>query len=291
MEQIKNMKLLSVALICLIMASCSNSSEPLTPSQIDTSTPVLSDLDIWLRDNFVKPYNIEVSYLWGSSNVDIARYLYPMQEDKVKRWSETIIKNWVEPFNALGGPDFIAKNTPRQFVYSGGFNYNPNSPTITLGIAEAGTRITFFNLDFLEYTTAALDLPFRGIRQPLQTLHHEYGHILNQTIPFTDDFALITPGDYTAQWFNLDDEEALDLGFITPYASSQPGEDFVEIMANMLTRSRVEFDAIVETASPTGQAAIREKQKIVVDYFQENFGIDLYALQVLTNQALLNSLD
>lgn len=291
MKNIKNINLIGFALLSLILGSCSNSSDSLTPSQIDTSTPILSDLDIWLRDNFVAPYNIEVSYLWGSSNFDIARYLYPMEEGKVKRWSETIIKNWIEPYNALGGDNFIANLTPRQFVYSGGFNFNPNSPTITLGLAEAGTRITFFNLDFLEYTPEALEEPFRGLRQPLHTLHHEYGHILNQAIPFTDDFGVITPGDYTAQWFNLDDQEALDLGFITPYASSQPGEDFVEILSEMLTRTKDEFDAIVSTASPSGQAFIRQKQKIVVDYFQENFGIDLFELQELTNQALLDSLD
>lgn len=291
MKYIKNIKLLSVACIGLLVAACSNSSEPLTPSQIDTNTPVVSELDIWLRDNFVTPYNIEVSYLWGGSNVDIARFLYPMQEDKVKRWSQTIINNWIIPFNTLGGSDFIAKNTPRQIVYSGGFNYNPNSATITLGIAEAGTRITFFNLDYLEYTAAALDQPFRGIRQPLRTLHHEFGHILNQKIPFTDDFGLITPADYTAQWFNTSDQQALDMGFVTPYSTSQPGEDFVEIMAVMLTRSRVQFDELVARASATGQTAIRRKQKIVVDYFQDNYGIDLYELQVLTNQALLNSLD
>ena len=68
-------------------------------------------------------------------------------------------------------------------------------------------------------------------------------------------------------------------------------EDFVEILANMLITSRAEFDDLVSNASPTGQAIIREKQQIVVAYMQENFGIDLYELQELTHQALLDSLD
>lgn len=284
MKNIKNIALIGFAFSMLLLGSCAD-SDKILESQIDTSTPVLSELDIWLRQQMVEPYNIEVSYLWGASNTDIARFLYPMQEDGVKRWTETVIDTWIKPYNELGGPDFIAKLTPRQLVYSGGFNFNPNSPTITLGIAEAGTRITFFNLDFLDYSDA------NSIRRPLQTLHHEYGHILNQTIPFTDDFGLITPADYTAQWFNLSPQQALDTGFITPYASSQAGEDFVEIMANMLTTSREEFDNIVSNASPRGQSIIREKQQIVVDYMQENFGIDLYELQELTHQALLESLD
>ncbi|XMO87371.1 substrate import-associated zinc metallohydrolase lipoprotein [Algibacter sp. AS12] len=285
MKNIKNITLVNLVFVFLLLGSCSDTSDTIKESQIDTSTPILSDLDIWLRSNFVAPYNIEISYLWGASDTDIARFLYPMREAGVERWSETIRNAWIEPYNELGGDDFIAKITPRQLVYSGGFNYNPNSPTITLGLAEAGTRITFFNLDYLDYSDED------NIREPLRTLHHEYGHILNQKIPFTDDYGLITPGDYTAQWFNVSDQEALDMGFITPYASSQPGEDFVEIIANMLTNSKEDFDAIVSTASPTGQAYIRQKQDIVVAYFQENFNIDLYELQELTYQALIDSLD
>ncbi len=285
MKNIKHIILANLVLIAMLVSGCSESSDTIQESQIDTSTPILSDLDVWLRSNFVSPYNIEISYLWGASNTDIARFLYPMSEGGVQRWSETIKDTWIEPYNELGGDDFIAKITPRQIVYSGGFNYNPNSPTITLGIAEAGTRITFFNLDFLDYSDV------NSIRRPLQTLHHEYAHILNQKFPFTDDFGLITPADYTAQWFNLTSQQALDLGFITPYASSQEGEDFVEIVATMLTTSKADFDAIVGSASPTGQAIIRQKQEIVVAYFQENFEIDLFELQELTYQALLESLD
>ncbi|GAA3617660.1 putative zinc-binding metallopeptidase [Flavivirga amylovorans] len=293
MKHIKKIRLAGFLFVALLLNSCNNSSDTIGESQIDASTPVLSDLDLWLRANFVAPYNIDISYLWGASNTDIARFLYPMQEEGVKRWSETIKKTWIDPYNELGGDDFISKITPRQMVYSGGFNFNPNSPTITLGLAEAGTRITFFNLDFLDYSNV------NSIREPLKTLHHEYGHILNQKIPFTDDFGLITPGNYTAQWFNLgfddfgnpDPRTYLNLGFITPYAASQDSEDFVEILSMMLTYSKGEFDTIVSSGNSTGQAQIREKQKIVVDYFQDNFGIDLFELQKLTNQALLDSLD
>ena len=285
MKNFKNSTLVGFILILLSVSSCDNDSDSISATQIDTSTPILSNLDIWLRNEFVAPFNIEIAYLWNPNNVDIARFLYPIQENNVQRWSQTILDVWAKPYNQLGGEDFIANLAPRQFVYSGGFNFNPNSPTITLGVAEAGARITFFNLDFLDYTNA------NSIRQPLQTLHHEYGHILNQTVPFTDDFGQITPADYTAQWFNLSDQEALDSGFITPYASSKEDEDFVELLANMLTSTQTEFDARVSSASPEGQAFIREKQQMVVDYFQTNFSIDLFELQILTNEALIAALD
>lgn len=281
----KNKSFVFAAVFIALFSACSDTSDTIAESQIDTDTPILSNLDLWLRSTFVEPYNIEVSYLWEASSTDIARFLYPMREDGVQKWSQTIKNVWIDPYDELGGDDFIARITPRQLVYSGGFNFNPNSPTITLGIAEAGARITFFNLDFLDYSE------IDNIRQPLRTLHHEYAHILNQKFPFTDDFGLISPADYTAQWFNLSSEEALNLGFITPYASSQPGEDFVEIVAIMLTNSRQDFEAIISSASPFGEARIRQKLEIVLEYFQENFNINLFELQAITYQALLDSLD
>ena len=181
MKNFKNSTLVGFILILLSVSSCDNDSDSISATQIDTSTPILSNLDIWLRNEFVAPFNIEIAYLWNPNNVDIARFLYPIQENNVQRWSQTILDVWAKPYNQLGGEDFIANLAPRQFVYSGGFNFNPNSPTITLGVAEAGARITFFNLDFLDYTNA------NSIRQPLQTLHHEYGHIL--CLLYTSDAA------------------------------------------------------------------------------------------------------
>lgn len=48
---------------------------------------------------------------------------------------------WIEPYSEVGGRDFIKKLAPRQFTLVGSFNYNP-SGTITLGLAEAGAKIS-----------------------------------------------------------------------------------------------------------------------------------------------------
>lgn len=274
---------INIILICFTLiftTSCSDSSDSITESQIDTTPPILNNLDIWLRNNFVQPYNIEILYKWDINDTDVARFLHPPFESSVRPVAEAIQKAWIEPYNQLGGPDFIKKIAPRQFTLVGSFNYNPNSPTITLGLAEAGTKITLFNIDFLDFTN------INSIKQPLKTLHHEYAHILNQNIPFDISYGLINPADYTAQWFNISNEEARELGFITAYGSSQEGEDFVEMVSEMLTNSKEEFDAIVDgITSDRAREIIRLKESLVVEYYQTNFGIDLYELQALTHEA------
>jgi substrate import-associated zinc metallohydrolase lipoprotein len=266
--------------------SCSDGSDAVGESQIDTSTPILNDLDIWLRSNFVTPYNIEVLYKWDINDTDIDRFLHPPLQSRVQPVAVALQKAWIEPYTQVGGANFIKKIAPRQFTFVGSFNYNPNSPTITLGIAEAGAKITLFNIDFLDFTD------INSIKQPLKTVQHEYAHILNQNVPIDPAYGLINPEDYSAQWFNREDDEARELGYITAYASSQESEDFVEMVSEMLTNSKTEFDALVNgITSDRARSIIRQKEAIVVAYYKTNFDIDIYELQALTyagTQELVN---
>lgn len=126
----------------------------------------------------------------------------------------------------------------------------------------------------------------------MHTIQHEYGHILNQTYPIDPTYREINPQDYTAQWFNRTDAEARELGYITAYASSSPDEDFVEMIAEMLTRSQEDFDDLVESIeSDEAKDIIRRKEEMVVKYYKDAFDIDLYELQrvaVEKAQSLVN---
>ncbi|WP_372757786.1 substrate import-associated zinc metallohydrolase lipoprotein [Mariniflexile sp.] len=262
------------------MWTCSNNEDRVGESQIDTTTPILNELDIYLRENFVAPYNIEVQYKWNINETDIDRYLHPPYESSVEPVANALIKAWIEPYTTVGGPDFIKKIAPRQFTFAGSFNYNPNSPTITLGVAEAGAKITLFNIDYLDFSD------INSIKEPLKTVQHEYGHILNQNYPIDIMYGQINPADYTAQWFNRTDAQARELGYITAYGSSQESEDFVEMVSEMLTNSKESFDAIVNgISSATARSYIRQKEAFVVKYYLDNFGIDIYELQALIEAA------
>ncbi|WP_178989908.1 substrate import-associated zinc metallohydrolase lipoprotein [Winogradskyella schleiferi] len=307
--------------VFITLLGCDGSEDNVSGSQIDTSTPILNELDIWLRSNFVAPYNIDIQYQWDVNDTSVNRYLHPPFPENAEKIAQVLLDVWIEPYNAVGGENFIKNIAPREFVLAGGFNYNPGVPTITLGIAEAGARITLFNLDELDFSTIAYESDVigdsddfdvqRSVVGPISTVHHEYGHILNQTIPYNTAFDVINPGNYTAQWFNRTNEEARSLGYITNYASNQSGEDFVEMIAQMLIRSREQWDDLVNNIGiydPDTQDyeldvdgnriinteainIIREKEQIVVEYFAQDFGIDLYELQALAHQALLDSID
>ncbi|OBX25193.1 substrate import-associated zinc metallohydrolase lipoprotein [Gelidibacter algens] len=286
-------------ILAVFTTSCSNVDDSVGPSQIDTTPPILNELDLYLRNSFVIPYNIDIQYKWDINDTSVNRFLHPPFQSNVKPMATLLQDVWIAPYTAVGGVNFIKNIAPREFILSGGFNYNPNSPTITLGIAEAGARITLFNLDELDYSSIVYDEDTNNdfevqlsIVGPISTVHHEYGHILNQNVPFDPAFEKITPGDYTAQWFNRSNEQARELGFITAYASNQPGEDFVEMIAQMLVRTRADYDALVNSiSSQQAKDAIRLKEQFVVDYYQDNFDIDFYALQELTSQALIDAVN
>ena len=70
------------------------------------------------------------------------------------------------------------------------------------------------------------------------TMHHEFAHILHQTKNYPTDFNEISKADYqSSSWVNLSDEEALAMGFVNNYASSETQEDFVQTIAFYITMS------------------------------------------------------
>lgn len=289
-------KVTGVLFLCAVFTFTACENEPsLTDSQIDTSTPILNELDVWLRDNFIVPYNIEIQYKWDINDTDVDRFLHPPFETNVRPLAEILKNVWIEPHNQLGGENFIRNIAPREFIFSGGFNFNPGGNTITLGIAEQGARVTLFNVDLLDFDNILyeedipndFDVQF-SIIGPLSTIHHEYGHILNQIEPYDPVFDIVNPNNYTSSWADRSNEEARELGYISAYASSQPSEDFVEMVAYMLTRSSTRWENLVTSiANPQARASIREKERIIVDYYQEKFNINFYELQELSFQALL----
>lgn len=282
--------------VATFMLTACESEPTLKESQIDISTPILNDLDIWLRQNFVKPYNVDIQYKWDINDTDVDRFLHPPFERNVMPLAEILQSVWVEPYNKVGGNNFIRDIAPREFIFSGGFNFNPGGNTITLGIAEQGARITLFNIDLLDFDNILyeedipndFDVQF-AITGPLQTIHHEYVHILNQIEPYDPVFDIVNPADYTSSWADRSNEEARELGYISAYASSQPREDFVEMAAYMLIRSSTKWDELVDgITSPLARQIIRRKEQLLVEYYQEKFDIDFYELRELTYQALLD---
>jgi substrate import-associated zinc metallohydrolase lipoprotein len=195
---------------------------------------------------------------------------------------DVIKKIWIEPYVLRAGEVFVKQHAPKQFVLVGSAEYN-NDGTIVLGEAESGRKVTLFVINNFEKTNVP------AVKQMLHTIHHEFAHILHQTILYPREYKQITPSGYTASWYNTSDAAALSLGYITPYARASFDEDFVEMISTMLVEGHDGYEAIVNSTSTAGKELLRKKEALVVAYFKESWNIDFYTLQAATEEAIINA--
>ncbi|MHC0441807.1 substrate import-associated zinc metallohydrolase lipoprotein [Flavobacterium sp. 3-210] len=273
MKLLKYNKIAVLAIVSMTLISCGNDEMP-GESQLDYTQPVKTTLDNWITTNYLNPYNINVQYKWNQNTVDNSRYLFPPTVDKVQPALEIVQTIWLKSYATIGGPDFVKKIAPREIVLVGGVNLN-SVGTRTLGLAEGGQRVTLFETDYIDKSDRA------NVSEFIHTIQHEYIHILNQNKPFDEKaWKALTPGGYTADWYNYDIPESNELGFITSYARSNINEDFAETASMILIYSKAEYAAFLAgIQSPTALAALKAKEAIVVKYFKEAFNMDFYALR------------
>lgn len=115
-----------------------------------------------------------------------------------------------------------------------------------------------------------------------KTIHHEFGHILNQTKPYTTDFKEITGTLYVGDscWDTYKtDASALQVGLISRYAGSEDTEDFVELISIYVTRPQEAWDKLLTTAGADGAAIINQKFEIVRNYLQNSWNINIDELR------------
>ncbi|WP_222844125.1 zinc-binding metallopeptidase [Saccharicrinis aurantiacus] len=270
----KNLLFVFIALTVLL-TGC-NKEEDLGESRLDTTTPPLSELDQWLRNTFL-PYNLEVKYKWDDFEGDMKKNLIPTEEDKVKPLMDVMDKVWIKCYEEEGGDDFIKSYIPKLIYLLGGAGVNPEG-TITQGTAEAGRKIVLYEVNKFDATEAA------RINRFFHVMHHEFAHILHQTTLYeVIGYEAISKGKYRSDWSNVREanvEEYLGEGFVSPYSMSSRDEDFAEIIAYMLTRTRQEWDDFISQEGANTEK-LKAKEAIVVDYFRNTWGIELFDLQAL----------
>lgn len=290
------LKYITVSALFAFLSSCRDSNEKLGDSILTNTLPYTqNETDLWLKQNFETPYNIEVLYRWEPQYVDYNRYMFPPKVASVKPAMEIVKKLWIDTYSTIGGKNFVKILAPKEVVLIGGVNKNTNG-TVTLGIAEGGTRIVLFQTDEviagLQNPAVSTEVKKVLVRGFIRTIQHEYVHILNQTKPFDQkayqdivkDGGL---GQYKSDWNTDNNLDAREKGFITAYAQSNVNEDFAEMAATMLIYSRGEYENIVASiGNQKAQELIKKKEKIVVAYYKEQFNIDFYAL---VNEANKNS--
>lgn len=270
-----NKKVLALLLFASVGFFSCNKEDDLGSSNIKIAEPQRQGLDKWIYDNYVIPLNIEVKYKWDDSELALDKKLVPPYQDRIEPFLQVVKSVWAEPYADLAivpDPAFLKMLSPKQIVLVGSMSYNADG-SVTLGTAEGGRKIVLYDVNNFDKKAK-----FRVIRM-LYTMQHEFAHILHQNKMYTPEFKKITP-NYTTTWMNYADNESNDAGFITSYARSSSDEDFAEMIAAMLTKSKVEFDAFVNSIeSVEGQKSIRKKEAIIVTYYRERYGINIYSLQ------------
>ena len=262
---------------------------------VDSEIPK-NALDNYIYNQFVKPYNINILYKYVDKESDMAYHLVPAPYEASIRLTKLLLHLGIEPYNDVtGGKDFILKNYPKLFTFTGSVQVK-NNGSVVLGTAEAGTKVALFNLLNLNATNSTnvtwLNTYF------FKTVHHEFEHILNQNKPYPSNFASITGTSYVEdEWTTkyTTNGAAVAAGFISPYAAKAHTEDFAELYSIYITRSQADFEAILNSTGATdaGRAIVRTKLSIVKNYMKSEWGIDMDILRanILNRYANLSSFD
>ncbi len=272
----RTIKWLFIAFIATSLGSCSE--EELDSKSIfgEETGVVENSFDKWLYTNYTKPYNIDFKYRFEDKEADADYNLSPADYDKAIALAKMTKYVWIESYEELLGTDFIRTYCPKIMFLVGSVAYNSQG-SVVLGTAEGGLKITLYNVNSIDVNNLSLDMLNYWF---FKTMHHEFAHILHQTKNYSTDFNLISPSNYqSGSWVNLSPEDALDMGFVSPYASSETQEDFVEIISIYITNTQAYWDNLVSSASEEGQDMINQKLDLVRDYLLTTWGIDMDLLR------------
>ncbi len=263
------------ALMC-IASSCSE--DPLKEeSVIKVAQYEENDFDRWLRVNFLTPYNIDFIYRYEFIESDMNYYTVPADMTSSIMMAHLVKYLCIESYDEVAGIAFTRTYFPKMFFLIGEFEYR-NNGTMILGTAEGGKKILLSGLNYLQQM--ATDIEMLNYYY-IKTIHHEFVHILNQTVEYSADYQLVTGSGYVADsWSEYPYNVGyLERGFISAYSQQSADEDFAEMMSTYITNSEEWWDAQMEAAGETGRIYINKKLDLVRDYLEDGFNIDIDELR------------
>jgi substrate import-associated zinc metallohydrolase lipoprotein len=265
--------------IFLIITGCYVEEELNVP--VNQGPDVLrNELDIYINENFTKEYGMAIRYRFVDRYVSPTQRVTPPRLEVVMPMLDFIEEFWIDPYLSVeNGEEFFRKHVPAEIVLLGGLIYNEDG-TVTLGTADAGAQITFTDVN-------SIDMDNRNwLLLQLQTVYHEFAHIVHQKYKLPNAFETISPQGYTSAgaWFTLTFQEALQRGFVSPYATSSPNEDFAEVIAYFLFDENFNENFIdAETDCNTqdcerrneGRELIKQKLNSILAHYKKVTGVKL----------------
>ena len=165
--------------------------------------------------NFLEPYNVKMIYRMEDIGSDMQKNLTPADYNKSIDLAVLSKYLWFDVYEKYGTAEFLKANSPRIIHVIGSKNYNPTQGTETLGVAEGGLKITLYNTNNLD----------------------------------ASNLDVMSKSQYDATtWTSLPDSVAAGRGFVSPYASSEAREDWVEVLANYVTMDTLRWVQLLESA-------------------------------------------
>lgn len=262
--------------IVALQTSCNNDTDIDKDNSIFTDgEETSSDLDKWISSNYVYPYNIQVKYRLDDNETDVKYDLVPAEKEKAAALLKIVKHVWIEAYDEVWGINKTRTYVPKLLLLVGNVAYTESG--MIVGQAEGGLKVTLFRVNELDVDN--IDMAQLN-EYYFHTMHHEFTHILNQKKAYDTAFNRITESGYVgSSWYTIGASEALQKGFITPYAMDRATEDFAELVATYVTSTAAEWEAKLDAAGDTGKPILQAKFKIVDEYMKNSWNIDLDQLR------------
>lgn len=244
-----------------------------------------NDFDSWIYKNYTLPYNMKLMYRLQDIESDYDFTLAPADYEKSIKLAHIVKYAWLEAYDEVAGINFTRKFVPKILHFVGSPAYQSNG-TMVLGTAEGGLKVTLYMVNSLSISRDFLNKYY------FKTMHHEFSHILHQTKSYDPDFDLISEADYVnGDWYLESESAAHKLGFVSPYAMSEPREDIAEVTSIYITKTPEEWNAIITDAGEDGAAIINQKLTIVKNYMENSWGINMDELRDAVQRRITKVVD
>lgn len=291
-----------------------NSIFDTTEGELDP-TSASYQLDKWCEDNYLKPYNLQFRYKMQDVGTDMDYNLVPATYANSVDLAVLTKYLWFDVYDEIVSPDFLKLYGPRIIHLIGSPAYNPANGTMILGLAEGGLKVSLFRVNSMNVNS------FDQLNEfYFKTMHHEFAHILHQTKTYPKEFDQISTAFYDPMgWQDRNMNVCYSLGFTSDYASSEAREDFAETIANYITKTDEQWNAMLANAEygwqqqydstgrpeedasgkpvctrtadfdgVDGRAVILQKVDIARQWFKDSWGMDLDALRAEVQYRQLN---